>query len=375
MGDSLHVPATKPTGGHGEQALGRRASAEAKVDGLEFGGPVGCFLIMLWSHCQLYFFWYCVFHNGSSIYVTDWRHMISTVLAECQPSARALGVYTAFILVQGLLAATIPGLQVLGYPLPHENGRRLTYCCNGLGCWFVTLAGIWLLHRTGTFNLGEVTRDLGAYMSSAILIADVTAVGAFFGAKVAGTTHRMTGISLYDFFMGAPLNPRIFNLDLKMFTEARVSWIVLFLLTASAAVCQWQQSGVVSYPMWFMVTAHGLYTHTIMRGEEGIPVTWDIFYEKWGWMLIFWNLAGVPFTYCYQSFVILSRPATSEPHPAFTLACFALLIASYMIWDISNSQRCYFRMQMEGTFRRRLGLYLPWLPGRILKVRLLVRRP
>jgi delta24(24(1))-sterol reductase len=105
-----------------------------------------------------------------------------------------------------------------------------------------------------------------------------------------------------------------------------------------------------------------------MRGEEGIPVTWDIFYEKWGWMLIFWNLAGVPFTYCYQSIYLASRPPFEHSTP-YTAAVFALLLAGYYVWDVSNSQRCYFRMQQEGTFRYRLGLYLPWLPGRFIKVR------
>jgi len=31
------------------------------------------------------------------------------------------------------------------------------------------------------------------------------------------------------------------------------------------------------------------------KGEECIPVSWDIFHEKSGFMLIFWNYAGVPF--------------------------------------------------------------------------------
>ena len=38
-----------------------------------------------------------------------------------------------------------------------------------------------------------------------------------------------------------------------------------------------------------------------------MPYTWDIFHEKWGWMLIFWNIAGVPFLYCANSFFIAER--------------------------------------------------------------------
>lgn len=42
--------------------------------------------------------------------------------------------------------------------------------------------------------------------------------------------------------MGAPLHPRLFGgrLDLKMFLEIRVSWIVLFLVSLSACVHEFE---------------------------------------------------------------------------------------------------------------------------------------
>jgi Delta24(24(1))-sterol reductase len=65
--------------------------------------------------------------------------------------------------------------------------------------------------------------------------------------------------------MGASLNPRISSLDLKMFTEARLSWILLFILTASAGVKQYETYGYISKSMWFMILAHFLYTNAIMK--------------------------------------------------------------------------------------------------------------
>ena len=35
--------------------------------------------------------------------------------------------------------------------------------------------------------------------------------------------------------------------------------------------------------------------HFSAKGEECIPQTWDMFHEKWGFMVIFWNFSGVPF--------------------------------------------------------------------------------
>lgn len=99
--------------------------------------------------------------------------------------------------------------------------------------------------------------------------------------------------------MGACLNPRIYKLDLKMWAETRVSWITLFLITLSAAVKQYELQGSVNSEMYFVLLFHFLYANARHKGEEGIPTTWDIFYEKWGWMLIYWNLAGVPFAYSF----------------------------------------------------------------------------
>ena len=70
----------------------------------------------------------------------------------------------------------------------------------------------------------------------------------------------------------------------------------------------------VSAPMAFMLLAHFLYANACMKGEECIPTSWDIFHEKFGWMLCFWNMAGVPFLYAFQSIYILKHDGTVE-HP------------------------------------------------------------
>eukprot|EP01097_Dermamoeba_algensis_P003633 TRINITY_DN2502_c0_g1_i1.p1 TRINITY_DN2502_c0_g1~~TRINITY_DN2502_c0_g1_i1.p1 ORF type:complete len:284 (+),score=69.69 TRINITY_DN2502_c0_g1_i1:37-852(+) len=172
----------------------------------------------------------------------------------------------------------------------------------------------------------------------------------------------MTGIFIYDFFMGAPLNPRIGSLDLKMFAEARLSWILLFLLTSSAAAKQYQMLGYITPQMWFMVLAHGLYTNAIMKGEECILTTWDIFYEKWGWMLIYWNLAGVPFVYSLQSRYLLTKGTDLQiPGFPYTFTLYIVILVAYYIWDTSQSQRNRFRAMQNGTFvDRKTFPQLPW---------------
>ena len=163
----------------------------------------------------------------------------------------------------------------------------------------------------------------------------------------------MTHDPIYDFFMGVWLNPRIRifgqDVDLKMIAEVRL----LFLLIASAALKQYEVCRIISWPMIFIVTAQLLYINACMKGEEYIPVTWDIFYEKWGWMLIYWNLAGVPFVYAFQAYYILVNSLqTQKPMEGTSMRLitilFIVLILSYYIWDSSLSQKIRFRMQQQG---------------------------
>ena len=334
----------------------------------EFGGTKGVAAIMVLSHALLYYMWIAWRYAGGAaphpVGVADigpwlgrmWAHVVEGA----SPSLWALGIYAAFLAQQSIFAVVMPGFDVKGLPIPSENGRRLDYRCNALACWYGTLVLAAALHCSGIFPLQRLYERFGELMTVAILASNAVAVAAFVAAHLRRRTHRMSGSFIYDFFMGAELNPRIGALDLKMWAEIRVSWILLFLLTAGAAAHQYATHGVLSAPLIFMLLAHGLYTNACMKGDECIPATWDFFYEKWGWMLIVGNLAGVPFLYCFNSMYLASRPPIAHS-AAYTIFCFSLLLAAYYVWDTSLAQRVHFRMQERGTYIKRKAFpQLPW---------------
>ncbi len=77
-------------------------------------------------------------------------------------------------------------------------------------------------------------------------------------------------------------------------------------------------------------------------------------------MLIFWNLAGVPFVYCFSSMYIASRPPFELSTP-YTVFLFVLLFGAYYVWDTANSQRNRFRMRLNGSYVKRKAFpQLPW---------------
>jgi delta24(24(1))-sterol reductase len=350
---------------------GRGARSGAPPGGqarLEFGGAAGAVAIMVFSHLLVYYLWISItYYRGAVVHPDSlgdvWpflQRMAGHVAAGAAPTGRAAAIYFGFLAFQLFLARFMPGVWVKGLPVPTEGNVQRRYLCNGAVSWYVTLGAVAVLHFTGLFRLTELCDNLGPILTVAVLFADALAVGAYVVTVRVGRPTRMSGDTLYDFFMGAVLNPRLGVVDLKFFTEIRVSWILLFLLTASAAAKHAALHGGVTPALVFMVTAHGLYTNACMKGEECIPTTWDVFHEKWGWMLIFWNLVGVPYVYSFNSYYLLVNGPV-EHSPAYMAALFVLLLSAYYVWDTAQSQRNRFRMMERGTYvARRTFPQLPW---------------
>ncbi|KAG1151691.1 hypothetical protein G6F37_004118 [Rhizopus arrhizus] len=338
----------------------------------EFGGPLGVTLMMIGFPSLMYYFWFCLeYHQGQLVYPTEsmWTFiddMINKVKLGAYPSEYAIKVYMGYVLFSFILAYVMPGPQVEGLPVPSLKGKKLTYLCNGLSSWYLTLTLSAILHWTGLFRLTTIVDHFGELMTVAILWGFVMSGCVYGWSLLTKDTHRMSGYFLYDFFMGAPLNPRIAHVDLKMWAEIRVPWPVLFYLSLSCLLKQYETYGTVTAPMCFMVLAHFLYANACQKGEECIPVSWDIFYEKDGFMLIFWNMAGVPFTYCYPSlYLIKHQLCTSHPitHSLpVTSFLFLLLLTGYYVFDTGNSQKNRFRMEQHRTFIHRRFAFpqLPW---------------
>jgi delta24(24(1))-sterol reductase len=61
-----------------------------------------------------------------------------------------------------------------------------------------------------------------------------------------GKPLRMSGVPIYDHFMGVSLNPGLGPVDLNIFAEVRVPWVLLFLISLSGAVKQYKEMGRVT---------------------------------------------------------------------------------------------------------------------------------
>jgi len=275
---------------------------------------------------------------AGSLYGNDWVIFV--------PTKRSMTMLLLYHFSQYLLARTMPGVFV-----PGQSG--IGYLCNAYSSFCATLILVAGIHLTGLFDLTELVREYPAYLTTAIVLGDVYSVILHCiyarGAQL---------LSIYDFFMGTGLHPRIGIVDIKMVAETRVSWTLLLLIAVSSYIESWRRTGNWLNPAAFMVLAHGVYANACAKGEHFIPYTWDITTEKFGWMLCWWNFAGVPLLYCYQP-LFLAKHAnlglTLPPVPAelYYGVLSVLLVVAYCIWDQANYHKCYFKMEQHGEIMKR----------------------
>jgi len=333
----------------------------------EFGGTLGTFGIIAFSHFIVLYLYYCNEKTQGAVFlpaIADipqfFFHMFDTAVNHGS-LVYATTAYVIFLVLQAVFYVIMPGVTVKGRPLPG-TGDRLTYNCNGIASFWATNAIVGALHYYGIFRMESIMDNLGAFIVVSMVAGDIVSALLYVIAIATGRDERMSGSPIYDYFLGAWLNPRIGSLDVKLLFETRFAWILLFYITVGAAAKQYAVHSLVSGPMWFMVCAHFLYVNACMKGEECVPSTWDMFHEKLGWMLVYWNMCGVPFAYCFQSVFLYHHTAEVQHSTLYLTVLFVVLFAAYYVWDTANSQKNRFRMMDEGSYIPRPFAFpqLPW---------------
>lgn len=373
------VPSEKKANGHhngtpkGKVIDGWLEGSDPKIDAdphFEFGGTFGVTAMMIGFPLLMWYMWVgATYYDGkfasepSMTWSAYGKHLVKLVYTGAFPHAKAWAIYWTFFIFEGILYLTLPGVYSTGKPLPHEGGKQLRYYCNGVWSFYTSIAVAAVLHFTGIFKLYTLIDEFGPIMSVAIISGFLVSIVAYISALARGAQHRMTGHHIYDFFMGAELNPRMFGwLDFKMFFEIRLPWFILFFTTLSAAARQYENYGYVTGEVGFLLMAHWLYANACCKGEEMIVITWDMYYEKWGFMLIFWNLAGVPLSYCHCTIYLANHDPTEYAwsKPALVLFYTSYLFM-YWVWDTCNSQKNMFRTMGRGYHvHRKTFPQLPW---------------
>lgn len=295
--EDTHVKANGKANGHANGHANGTANKPQVVDGwiegmdpkvdysgeFEFGGSLGTSALMLGFPLLMYYMWIgATYYDGKFPLPSEgqsvpdfFTHLGHLIYEGAFPSLKAWTMYWVFFVFEALCYILLPGITIMGRSLPHEGGKQLPYYCSAVPSFYVTLVVAASLHLSGLFKLYTIIDEFGPLMSVAILSGILVSIIAYVSALVRGAQHRMTGYIIYDFFMGAELNPRMFGiLDFKMFFEVRLPWYILLLITMGTAARQYELYGYVSGEVGFLLMAHFLYANACSKGEECIISTW-----------------------------------------------------------------------------------------------------
>jgi len=268
------------------------------------------------------------------------------------------------------LHVLLPGIVKEGTVLP--DGTRLTYKLNGMSVLLVTVVLVIAGIKTETLNLGWVHANFLALLTAGVGFAFLFSFALYFGSFASGSGDEgeskkllakggNTGNSLYDFFIGRELNPRIGRaFDLKVFCELTPGLIGWVLLDLGFAHEQFRRLGNVSPAMILVCLFQGLYVVDALWFEPAILTTMDVTTDGFGFMLAFGDLVWVPFTYSLQARYVLERGP--ELDAKTLVAIVSVKVLGYAIFRGSNSQKNLFRTDPEDPRVKHLR-YLPTRRG------------
>lgn len=98
----------------------------------EFGGAIGVTSILVFSHCLIWFFTLCLQINKGNLILPQsiadftsfdyFNRLIPLLIKNSSPTVETCVWYWSFLIIQGVFALTLPGIDRLGEPLPALKG-------------------------------------------------------------------------------------------------------------------------------------------------------------------------------------------------------------------------------------------------------------
>ena len=261
--------------------------------------------------------------------------------------ALALAGLTAFFFALLYASRFLPGREVMGFPQP--DGARKRYRLNGMSLWVLTHMVV--IAGTLHFDLSLsplVTRLFWPLFVAANLFSIAWALLLYVRgrARLGDASASAPGLlgAIRDFWMGVERNPEWRGVDLKLFAY-QPSLIGLWLFVLGFGYLQYESFGYLTPQMVLYQACWWLYLTTHYHHEPGLLSMWDIVAERFGFMLVWGDLALVPFAYCLAGWYI-----AAEPTPMATplvLAIGAMFLFGLWVFRGANAQKHRFKVDRD----------------------------
>lgn len=261
------------------------------------------------------------------------------LLAKC-----TAGLVSYFVLFV-VLWAVLPGPWVEGAPVQGNTqpGYRLQYKVNGHLTFWVVIASVVGLRVPLNDYLYRYYVELALCdLVLCFLLSGYIYINSFIPNNKVLSIMGNSGNAAYDFWMGRELNPRLGKwFDWKQFCELRPGMIGWVLLNLACAQEQYSQHGSVSGSMILLNVFQAFYVWDALYQERAILTTMDITTDGFGFMLLFGDLAWLPFTYSLPArYLVHHDPQLSWP---ILTVIVAIYVGGFAIFRLANRQKDIFR--------------------------------
>ena len=248
--------------------------------------------------------------------------------------------WSGFILLLFLLSRVVPGKKLQGVPTPGSDGGWL-YTLNGLNIFLIVILTTAVAEACRVSPLLYIRDNFLELLISANIFAFVmTAVLYLAGTRAGGYAYRGLKRMLRDMIIGLELNPRWWNVDLKLFSY-RPSLTGLALINLSFAAYQYDKYGFLADSMLLYQSFTLIYILNYFQFEYGMLYTWDIIAERFGWMLVWGDYVLVPFFYSLPGWYLVDRTAPLPPAAAAGLVL--MFLFGFWLFRGANEQKHRFK--------------------------------
>ncbi len=303
---------------------------------------------MIFLMFYTYYVYFCVAFNDGAMFPGA-QADIQGFFHAIMPTWEAAGVYLAWFVFQAILYYIAPGRVVDGLPL--EDGSRLKYRINGFSSFIITAAVVAISVWQEWFSLSWIYHNFGALLTVITIFSYLFSFFLYFYGKMpVNQPGKVTGMFFVDFFMGTSLNPRVppvKGFDFKFFCEGRPGMIGWILVDVALAAFQYERYGFVSISMILVCVLQAFYVLHYLWQEDFVLSTIDIRTERFGWMLVYGDLAWVPLTYSLGAFYLIEHVHNLPVWGAVLIVLFS--IAGFYIFRASNMQKDRFRKDPDNV--------------------------
>lgn len=209
-------------------------------------------------------------------------------------SEYAWKVIIVFCMFELLLMKILPGRLTQGPVTPA--GNIPVYKANGLLAFFVTMATFFMAAHFELFYPEEIYNHYLEIIGALVMASFLFCFFLYLKGLIwpSSTDSGYSGNFFFDFYWGTELYPRIFNWDVKQFTNCRFGMMAWPLLIVCYAWKQYETEKL-SDSMLVAVVLQLIYVAKFFHWEMGYMKTLDIMHDRAGFYLVSMHVTACVF--------------------------------------------------------------------------------